>query len=156
MATLEEVIAQAPVFAGLKHAHLMLVAGCGADLTVAGGTYLLREGRPAERFYLIRSGTVSLEIHAPGRGAVAIETLHPGEVAGWSWLFAPYRWQFDARAIQACTAVAFDAACLRGKCNADPELGYELMRRFAAMHHRTPAGHPVAAARRLRSPPTVP
>lgn len=132
MPTLEDVISEAPVFAGLEHAQLALVAGCGRDLTVAAHTYLLREGQPADRFYLIRSGTVSLETHAPGRGPIVIETLQPGEVAGWSWLFAPYRWQFDARAAQACTLVAFDAACLRGKCDADHELGYELMRRFAA------------------------
>ena len=52
---------------------------------------------------------------------------------GWSWLFAPYRWQLDARATRAdCELVAFDGACLRGKCEADHELGYQLMRRFAA------------------------
>ena len=61
-----------------------------------------------------------------------IETLDAGEVVGWSWLFAPYRWQLDARATEACRLVAFDGACLRGKCDADHELGYQLMRRFAA------------------------
>ncbi len=30
-----------------------------------------------------------------------------------------------------CSAIAFDGACLRGKCEADHDLGYELMRRFA-------------------------
>ena len=28
-------------------------------------------------------------------------------------------------------AIAFDGACLRGKCDADHDLGYELLRRFA-------------------------
>ncbi|MGZ4313403.1 MAG: cyclic nucleotide-binding domain-containing protein, partial [Solirubrobacteraceae bacterium] len=104
---------------------------CGRNEAVASGTYLLREGQPAERFYLIRSGTVALEIHAPGRGVIVIETLQAGEVVGWSWLFAPYRWQFDARAVGTCSVVAFDGACLRAKCDADLQLGYELMRRFA-------------------------
>ena len=61
-----------------------------------------------------------------------IETLGPGEVVGWSWLFEPYRWQFDGRAVAPTRVVAFDGACLRGKCEADHELGYELMRRFVA------------------------
>ncbi len=62
-----------------------------------------------------------------------IETLQRGEVVGWSWLFEPYRWQFDARATRAdARVVGFDGACLRGKCEADHELGYQLMRRFAA------------------------
>ena len=61
-----------------------------------------------------------------------IETLHPGEVVGWSWLFAPYRWQFDGRVTEPSDLVTFDGACLRGKCDADHELGYQLMSRFAA------------------------
>ena len=60
---------------------------------------LLREGEPAERFYLIRHGMVALEVDAPGRGPLVIETLDEGEVVGWSWLFAPYRWAMDGRAV---------------------------------------------------------
>ena len=124
-------MAGAPALAGLAPAHAEAVAACGRDEVVPIGTYLLREGGPAERFYLLRSGAVALETHAPGRGAIVVETLQPGEVLGWSWLFAPYRWQFDARAMQDCSVVSFDGAGLRAKCEADHELGYELMRRFA-------------------------
>jgi hypothetical protein len=60
-----------------------------------------------------------------------IETIESGEVIGWSWLFEPYRWHFDARALTVVRATAFDGACLRGKCEADPALGYALMSRFA-------------------------
>ncbi len=89
----------------------------------------------------------------PGAGPLVIETLHAGEVVGWSWLFEPYRWQFDARAQRADRGVAFDGACLRGKCEADHELGYQLMRRFAASADRAPAGDAAPAARRLRPCP---
>ena len=131
MRDIEDVMAGAPALAGLERTHLEAVAACGSNEAVQAGTYLLREGQPAERFYLIRSGTVALETHAPGQGAIIIETLQPGEVLGWSWLFSPYRWQFDARAVQACSLVSVDAACLRAKCDSDHELGYELMHRFA-------------------------
>jgi len=52
-------------------------------------------------------------------------------VLGWSWLFPPYRWHFDAHATTVVRATAFDGTCLRGKCDADPALGYELTSRFA-------------------------
>lgn len=52
---------------------------------------------------------------------------------GWSWLFPPYRWHFDARAVDLCRLTVFDGACLRGKCDADPALGYDLLRRFSAV-----------------------
>jgi len=132
MRTLEQLIAASPTFAGLAPAQLQLIAGCGANERFAAGERLFREGAPAERFFLIRQGAVALEIEAPGRGALVIETLHEGEVVGWSWLFEPYRWQFDARARTPTAVVAFDGACLRGKCESDHELGYQLMRRFAA------------------------
>jgi CRP/FNR family transcriptional regulator, cyclic AMP receptor protein len=131
MQTLEELIAAASLFDGLSDAHLSLIAGCGANDRFDGGAELFREGAQADRFFLIRTGSVALELEAPGRGTLVIETLQPGEVVGWSWLFEPYRWQFDARAREPTGVVAFDGACLRGKCEADHELGYQLMRRFA-------------------------
>jgi CRP-like cAMP-binding protein len=132
MQTLEELIAAAPLFTGLSAEHLQLIAGCGANEHFAAGTQLFLEGNPADQFFLIRSGAVALEVEAPGRGRLVIETLHLGEVVGWSWLFEPYRWEFDARAQELTRVVTFDGACLRGKCEADHELGYQLMRRFAA------------------------
>ncbi len=131
MQTLEQLIAAAPLFEDLAPAHLTLIAGCGANEHFATGAELFREGAPADRFFLIRAGSVSLELQAPGRGTLVIETLGQGEVVGWSWLFEPYRWQFDARAREQTAVIAFDGACLRGKCDADHELGYQLMRRFA-------------------------
>ncbi len=132
MRTLDELIADSPMFAGLDAAYLQLISGCARNQHVEAGTLLLREGEPADLFYLIRRGTVALEVHAPGRGPLLIETLYSGDVVGWSWLFPPYRWQMDGRATEACELITFDGACLRGKCEDDQVLGYELMKRFAS------------------------
>lgn len=94
------------------------------------GEYLFREGEAADRFYLIREGHVALEVKAPGRAPVICQTLGAGEIVGVSWLIPPYRWSFDARAVESTRAIAMDAACLRGKCEADHDLGYEMMKRF--------------------------
>ena len=79
----------------------------------------------------MRHGRVVLETFVPGRGALTIETLEEGDLLGWSWLFPPYRWHFDARALDLVRAVAFDGACLRGKIDDDHALGYELLDRFS-------------------------
>ncbi|MGO9496462.1 MAG: Crp/Fnr family transcriptional regulator [Solirubrobacteraceae bacterium] len=129
MQTIEELIAYAPVFDGLERDQLELIAGCGRNEHVESGAFLMREGEPAERFFLIRRGSVALEVRAPGR-TLTIETLHAGDPVGWSWLFSPYRWQIDARALEPCELIGFDGVCLRGKCEADHDLGYQLMRRF--------------------------
>jgi CRP/FNR family cyclic AMP-dependent transcriptional regulator len=132
MRELDELIAASPVFAGLAESYLQVIAGCAINEHHPAGTSLFREGSPAERFFLLRKGAVALEVHAPGRGALVIETFHPGDVVGWSWLFEPYLWQFDGRTTEPTSLVGFDGACLRDKCEADHELGYQLMRRFAA------------------------
>jgi CRP/FNR family transcriptional regulator, cyclic AMP receptor protein len=132
MRTIDQLIAESPTFEGLEKEQLEFIAGCAWNERIGAGTLMLREGERAERFYLIRHGTVSLEIDAPGRGPLLIQTLHDGEVVGWSWLFAPYRWAMDGRAITDCSVVTFDGTCLRNKCEQDHELGYELMKRFTA------------------------
>jgi CRP/FNR family cyclic AMP-dependent transcriptional regulator len=132
MQTLEQLIAASPIFAGLAPEHLAVIAACASNEHFAAGARLFAEGDPADRFFLIRKGSLALEVDAPGRGALVIETLHDGDAVGWSWLFEPYRWQFDGRASELTRVVSFDGACLRGKCEADHELGYQLMRRFAA------------------------
>ena len=133
MRTLDEIVGESPVFDGLTGDRLELIAGCATNVGFAAGERLFREGEPADTFYLVRRGRVALSTHVPARGSVVIETLDPGEIVGWSWLFPPHVWQFDARAVDDVRAVAFDGACLRGKCEADHALGYELMRRFAAV-----------------------
>ena len=131
METIEQILRDVPLFDGLTDDALELIAGCGSNVHFREGEVLFREGDPADTFYVIRHGSIAVEMFVPARGPVTIETMQSGEVLGWSWLFAPYRWQFDARALQDVRATGFDGACLRGKCDADPALGYDLMKRFA-------------------------
>jgi CRP/FNR family transcriptional regulator, cyclic AMP receptor protein len=130
---LETVLAEVPFLEGLDDAQLALIAGCGSNVRFREGETLFREGDPADTFYVVRHGHVALETFVPTRGPMVIETIESGEALGWSWLFPPYRWHFDARALSLVRATAFDGACLRGKCDDDPALGYELMQRFALL-----------------------
>jgi CRP-like cAMP-binding protein len=131
METIEGLLREAPVFHGLGPDELALLAGCATNVHFEQGAVLFREGDAADTFYLVRHGSLALETFVPARGPAMIETLEAGEVAGWSWLFPPYRWHFDARALTPLRATAFDGACLRGKCEADPRFGYDLMSRFS-------------------------
>lgn len=128
---LESVLAEHPFFRDLPPDDLAYIAGCARNVRFEEGQYIFREGEQADHFYLIRHGRVALEIFVPERGPLVTETVAEGEVLGWSWLFPPYRWSSDARALEVTAAVALDGACLRAKCETDTRLGYELMRRFA-------------------------
>lgn len=133
MQTIEALLGEVPALEGLPAAHLELIAGCARNRVFGAGEQLMREGEAADDFYVIRRGDVALETYAPQHGALTIETLHDGDLLGWSWLVPPYRTMFDARAVTETHAVAFDGACLRGKCEADHDLGYALMTRFTAV-----------------------
>lgn len=131
MKTLEGILAQHPFFSRLNPRYHQLLVGCASNVRFTAGEIILQQGQEADTFYLIREGKVALEVVAPGHGSLTIETLGSGEMLGWSWLIPPYLWEFDARAVEMTRAIALDGKCLRGKCEADHELGYELMKEVA-------------------------
>jgi len=128
MRTIEQFLPDHPFFTGLDAESLAIVAGCARNVSFAPGEYLFRTGQPADQFFVVRRGRVALEVHSPASGTMVVDTADAGDVVGWSWLVPPYSWLFDARAVEPTGAVAFDGLCLRGKCEEDPELGYELMK----------------------------
>lgn len=127
---LEVVLKEHPFFQELKAEHLKLLEGCGRNERFQPDQFLFREGEDADRFYVIREGKIRIELHSTRRGPIMLETIGPGDVLGWSWLVPPYQWRFDARALELSRVITMDGACLRGKCQDDPVLGYELLRRF--------------------------
>lgn len=130
--TLEPFLKEHPFFQDLPSRYLELVVGCATNVVFSSETHIFRENDVANKFYLIREGSVALRIPAP-RGSIVVETLHSGDVLGWSWLFEPYRWQFNALTLSRTRAIALDGKCIRKKCEEDHELGYELMKRFGRL-----------------------
>lgn len=130
MKEIAELLRHHPFAEGLDEDMLALIAGCAKNVVLQPGDYFLREGASADSFYLVRHGAVALETFVPGRGAFTFLTVKSGEIVGADWLIPPYRSSFDARAVELTRAISFDGKCLRGKCEADPRVGYEMMKRF--------------------------
>ncbi|WP_327714274.1 cyclic nucleotide-binding domain-containing protein [Streptomyces sp. NBC_00490] len=93
------------------------------EVSFPQGTRLFEEGGPADRFWVIRTGSVDLDLRVPGRPAAVIETLGHDELIGWSWLFAPHAWHLGTAATIPVRAYEFDAATIRSICRDDPALG---------------------------------
>jgi len=121
MENLERFLAESQFFKGLKKEYLELLTGCASNVRFEAGEVILREGK------------VALEVHAPKRGAIVIQTLGAGEILGRSWLVRPYQWHFDARAVEMTRAIALDGECSRRKSESDCCLGYELLKRFSEL-----------------------
>ena len=128
MRSLDQLLGEAASLQSLPASHRMTMAGCARLRIYEPGAMLLVEGDPADEFFLIRRGSVAIETDVPGRGAVTLETLGGGDLVGWSWLVPPYRSAFGARAVDRTHVIALDGACLRGKCDQDPALGYDLLK----------------------------
>lgn len=127
---MDHILKEHPFFKGMSKDSFNVLCGCAANERVNAGEYIVREGEPADKFYLLRSGSVALEFHVHGRDPIILETLHDGDIFGWSWIVPPYKWSYDIRAISLSRLVALEASCLRKKLEKDHSLGFDLYSRF--------------------------
>jgi CRP-like cAMP-binding protein len=123
-------LAAHPFFVDLPDPVVAAVAPLVSRLDLDAGQVLGKEGDPAGAFYALTAGRVALEVHSADQPPAVLETLDAGDVVGWSWLVPPYRWHFDAVAVDPVGALAVDGARLRAQMDADPVLGYALAARF--------------------------
>jgi CRP-like cAMP-binding protein len=129
--SLERILAAHPFFKGMEPIYHQLFVDCASNVRFEAGEVIFREGEVANQFYLIRHGRVAVEVSTPERGPVIVQSLGEGEVLGWSWMMPPYRWRFDARAVELTRAIALDGRCLRERSEEDHDLGFQLMKRAA-------------------------
>lgn len=120
-------------FAGMAPEFIEVFAGAGREVRFAADDMIFREGDDATAAYLIRGGDAALEQHIPGRGRHIIQTVHRGEVVGWSWLFPPHRCRFDARALTDVDAIGFAGAELRQAIRSDAALAAVVYERWGKL-----------------------
>jgi CRP-like cAMP-binding protein len=116
---------------GLSSEQLGALSKIATRVQFKAGKPIFHQRETADRFYLIEEGRVSLDYALPRKRHVQIQTIGPGEPLGWSWLAAPYQWQFSATAIDDVTVRFFRVSDLRELCARDPKLGYAIMERIA-------------------------
>ncbi|MFM1769065.1 MAG: hypothetical protein RJA22_1594 [Verrucomicrobiota bacterium] len=129
--SLAALIAEHPFARSLPREYVEILAHGATEAIHEPGQIIFAQGHPANRFHLIVEGTVALEYHTPGRPDVLVQELGPGEALGWSWLFPPFVWQFQARAVERCRLLVLDGAHLLVASNRDHEFGFELLQRVA-------------------------
>lgn len=118
-------------FKGIKKEYFKLILELAREVEFKAGDVIFKEGGPADYFYLIKKGLVAIEVMAGTNQPVTIQTIQAGDILGWSWLISPYRSRFNCRAAQDTQLIAFDGKRLREKCEANPDFGYELLKRLA-------------------------
>ncbi len=131
MEDLSGILRNHPFLKELDENYLQQITGCAKNVVFKENDIIFKEGEEAVSFYLIRNGKVALELNGREKGNVRILTIGSGQVLGWSWIVSPYKWHFEAHALEDVSAIALDGKCLREKCEQDPKMGYEMIKRFS-------------------------
>jgi CRP-like cAMP-binding protein len=121
------------IFSDLDPAHIEILVKHAREETYAAGDLLFQQQEPAEHFYILREGSIEVEVPAIYGPALEVQSLGPDDVLGWSWLIPPYRWTFEAKARSDAKVLIFDGKALLRYCEKDTDFGYALMKRFAGL-----------------------
>ena len=128
---IERRLAAHPFLKGMSPHHIELLSLSAMPTEFDVNQVIFRAGEAANGFYLIESGAVVLEGRLTDGKPQVIDVVSAGEPLGWSWLFSPYLWQFDARATKPCTAICLSGIMLRQHRDEDLTLSHELFKRMS-------------------------
>ncbi len=128
MKKIVDILNEHSFFQGLSFKDLEFIAGCGRNIVFQEKEMIAKPGDIANEFYLICHGRIAMILDLPSHAPFIFQTLSKNDIVGLSWLIPPYRWTISAQAMEETTAIAINGACLRGKCEEDPSLGFKLMK----------------------------
>jgi CRP/FNR family cyclic AMP-dependent transcriptional regulator len=128
-----ELIARNDFLSNLDNKFKKLLAANAVEREFAAGNVVFRQGEKADKFYLLLSGHVSVEIPTVYGPTLTIQDLGAGQILGWSWLISPFEWDFQAMVREPTRVVEFDGSALLGECEANPEFGYALLKGFTEL-----------------------
>ena len=139
-----------PFLEGMEPEHLRLLSELAMRANFAEQEVIFRQGEPADRFYLIQAGSVFITSRIPERGQTTIQIIGSGEPLGWSWLFEPYTWHFDAFADEPTQALYFHASSASRKMRTRPEAGLRTHETRQPCGNSPAPSHPLEVAAGVR------
>ena len=112
---------------------LKFLCECSSMCEIKKGQILFRQGEHADKFYVVRSGRISIQMPAIMGPTLEIQAVEEDQVLGWSWLISPYRWNFQTKAEEDSELLQFDGTAILARCEQEPKFGYELLKKFAGL-----------------------
>ena len=118
-----------PFVSDFSPEHRTRLAALAKEVHFEPDQVIFREGDDYSVFYLLGKGMVALELEVPGL-VLRVQTLYAGDVFDWSALLPHAGKHFQARALDAVTALAFEGDQLLASFRADPQFGLVFMLRL--------------------------
>lgn len=122
-AEVEEAFEHLPALSLLTDEVRGLVAASFESLSYPFGTVIVREGEPADAFYLLTAGSARVLKHAPGGDEVPLNVLHPGDSFGEMGLLEKGARTSTVRARSNVDALRLDGAVFLALTASHPEVG---------------------------------
>jgi CRP-like cAMP-binding protein len=120
-------------FSEFSDDDLKFLCECSSTHEIKKGQILFRQGEHADKFYIVRSGRISIQMPAIMGPTLEIQAVEEDQVLGWSWLISPYRWNFQTKAEEDSELLQFDGTAILARCEQEPKFGYELLKKFAGL-----------------------
>lgn len=128
-----EVLRRFSCFAGISDSMLKQVAMVSSERTARKGDFLFREGEDATQLYLIVEGEVDIQYELGDGSHQTVDTTVAGDYTLWTSLIEPHQTHSIGVARTNLRLVAIDAVKLRELMEADPQLGYLVMKSLATV-----------------------
>ncbi len=132
-AAIQKTLSENPFFSELDDDAVAFLVAHAKELKISQDEVIFKRGEHADKFYLVRSGRITVEIPAVYGPSLEIQNLGAGEVLGWSWLIDPYKWDFQARVEEDADLLEFDGAAVLENCEKDRNFGYEILKQFTEL-----------------------
>jgi CRP-like cAMP-binding protein len=126
--TLDYVLRDHGFTAGLTQTQLVKLASLASEVIFEENEVILADGQRSEAFYLVLTGSVSVELHTPCC-RVCVQALGPGKAFGWSALLDHQDTLFQVRARERTTALCLNGVAVAETCRTDTQLGIEILLR---------------------------
>lgn len=131
MKTIDNKLTNHPFLKGMKPEHLAILVRHAREAEFMADQVIFRQNENAHQFHLILEGRVAVESYMPRADNIPLQIVTAGDVLGWSWLFPPFVWHFQARALEPTKAIFIDGASLLVACEQVHAFGFQLMQRIA-------------------------
>lgn len=118
-----------PFVAEFQPEHTAKLATLARQVHFEADQVIFHEGDDYSVFYLLGEGMVALELEQAGQ-VLRVQTLYRGDELDWSAVLPHAGKHFQARALTAVTALAFEGEQLLATFKADPQFGLTFMLRL--------------------------
>lgn len=126
-----------PLFAELSPYLVNEISLLSNEIEIAKGEWLFYEEAPADKFYIVIEGSISLTtnifLNGRAQNIQAVGPIGPRELLGWSALIKPYHYTLGARAREKSRLIEIEVSSFHDLLEDNLEFGFSFINSIAEL-----------------------